>query len=113
MTHLRSRLLAPPPRPRASARRTLPSRPTLTDMLSETGLAVPPGLPPVLTGISADSREIRPGMLYAALPGSKLDGRAFIPDAVSRGAAAVLAPEGTVWPEGVKPVPLITDALPR
>ena len=82
-------------------------------MLREAGLAAPPGLPASLTGISADSREIRPGMLYAALPGSRLDGRAFIPEAVARGAAAVLAPEGTVWPEGVPAVPLIMDALPR
>lgn len=80
-----------------------------------------PVLPPVLpadvmqglTGITADSRAVRPGMLYAALPGNRLDGRAFIADAVSRGAAAVLAPEGTVWPEGVPSRPLIQDREPR
>ena len=36
-----------------------------------------------------------PGFLFAALPGSRVDGRTFIPDAVSRGAVAVLAPQGT------------------
>ncbi len=45
-------------------------------------------------GIAADSREIRPGFLFAALPGTKTDGARFIGDAVKRGAVAVLgAPE--------------------
>ncbi len=64
-------------------------------------------------GITADSRAVRPGFLFAALPGAKADGREFIADAVARGAAAVLAPEGTVWPPGVPPRPLVTDAAPR
>ncbi len=85
----------------------------LNDMLSQAGVAVVPGLPATVTGLSADSRAIRPGMLYAALPGARLDGRDFIADAVARGAAAVLAPEGTPWPEGVPPVPLLTDREPR
>ena len=82
-------------------------------MLQRAGVAAAPGLPASLTGISADSRTIRPGMLYAALPGTRLDGRAFIADAVARGAAAVLAPDGTEWPEGVPAVPLLIDREPR
>ena len=82
-------------------------------MLASLGIAAPPGLPPSLTGVTSDSRQVRTGMLYAALPGSKTDGRAFIADAVQAGAAAVLAPLGTVWPEGVPPRPLILDAEPR
>ncbi len=66
-----------------------------------------------VTGLTADSRAVRPGDLFAALPGTRADGRQFIADAVARGAAAVLAPEGTVWPPGVPPRPLITDADPR
>ncbi len=66
-----------------------------------------------LRGITADSRKAGPGMLFAALPGARMDGRAFIGDAVARGAAAVLAPVGTEWPPGVPPRPLITDAEPR
>ena len=53
------------------------------------------------------------GMIYAALPGSRADGRAYIADAVARGASAVLAPLGTEWPAGVTPRPLILDAEPR
>jgi UDP-N-acetylmuramoyl-L-alanyl-D-glutamate--2,6-diaminopimelate ligase len=48
---------------------------------------------PEITGVTADSRKVRPGTLFAALPGSKVDGRSFIPKALELGAAAVLAPE--------------------
>jgi UDP-N-acetylmuramoyl-L-alanyl-D-glutamate--2,6-diaminopimelate ligase len=68
---------------------------------------------PELAGLTADSRAVRPGFLFAALPGARADGRAFIADAVARGAAAVLAPEGTEWPPGVPPRPLLTAADPR
>ncbi len=42
-------------------------------------------------GLTSDSRKVRPGFLFAALAGSKADGARFVADAVSRGAAAVLA----------------------
>lgn len=66
-----------------------------------------------IAGLTADSRAVGPGMVFAALPGARADGRAFIADAVERGAAAVLAPEGTEWPPGVPVRPLITSADPR
>ena len=80
--------------------------------LPEEPLRAHDGLPP-LEGLTADSRAVRPGFLFAALPGAKADGRAFIADAVARGATAVLAPEGTAWPEGVPARPLLTVADPR
>ena len=66
-----------------------------------------------VAGITADSRQVVPGDLFAALPGSRSDGRAFIADAVARGVVAVLAPQGTDWPQGVPPRPLILDPEPR
>ncbi len=66
-----------------------------------------------IQGITADSRAVKPGFVFAALPGAKQDGRAFIADAVARGAAAILAPLGTEWPPGVPERPLLTDAAPR
>jgi UDP-N-acetylmuramoyl-L-alanyl-D-glutamate--2,6-diaminopimelate ligase len=48
---------------------------------------------PQIVGVTADSRKVRPGYLFAALPGAKVDGRRFIPAALERGAAAILAPE--------------------
>ena len=44
----------------------------------------------VIAGLTADSREVRPGWLFAAMPGSKADGSSFVPDAVAKGAAAIL-----------------------
>ncbi len=46
-----------------------------------------------VTSITADSREVRPGTLFAALPGTRADGASFVPDAVARGAVAVLTTE--------------------
>jgi UDP-N-acetylmuramoyl-L-alanyl-D-glutamate--2,6-diaminopimelate ligase len=40
---------------------------------------------------ACDSREVRPGDLFAALPGTTRDGHEFVVEAVGRGAAAVLA----------------------
>lgn len=47
----------------------------------------------VLTGVSgltADSRAVKPGYLFAALQGEQADGRAFIPQALDAGAAVIL-----------------------
>ena len=66
-----------------------------------------------VAGVSADSRRIKPGFLFVALPGTRLDGRAYIAEAVARGAVAVLAPEGTSWPTEVPSRPLIFDPEPR
>ncbi len=66
-----------------------------------------------ISGLTADSREVAAGYLFAALPGSRADGRDFIPQALEQGAAAVLAPEGTVLPDSAKAVALITDTNPR
>lgn len=45
---------------------------------------------PVL-GLSADSRAVEPGFIFAALPGTVADGRDFIPQAVKKGAVAILS----------------------
>ncbi len=66
-----------------------------------------------ISGLTADSRRVAAGYLFAALPGSRVDGRDFIPQALDKGAAAVLAPEGTRLPDGRRDVALITDANPR
>ena len=73
----------------------------------------PPALPPGIVGLTADSREVRPGYLFAALPGTRADGRRYIPEAMANGAVAILAPTGTALPPFATGVTLITDDVPR
>lgn len=54
--------------------------------------------------LCADSRAVRPGDVFVAMPGHRSDGCAFIADAVARGAAAVLHEAGA---ETVADVPTI------
>lgn len=51
-----------------------------------------------ITGITSDSRAVRKGFLFVAVPGSIQDGRTFIEDAIRHGAKAILAPTGTTIP---------------
>ncbi len=62
---------------------------------------LPPGADPEIHGITEDSRKVRPGMLFVAVPGTLLDGHAYIADAVSRGAAAIVAERTGAIPFGV------------
>ncbi|MFC4668880.1 UDP-N-acetylmuramoyl-L-alanyl-D-glutamate--2,6-diaminopimelate ligase [Seohaeicola nanhaiensis] len=48
------------------------------------------GRDPLITGLSVDSRDTRPGHLFAALPGTKVHGGEFISFALGKGAAAIL-----------------------
>jgi len=68
-----------------------------------------------ITGLTCDSRKVAAGFLFAALPGSRADGRAFIKDALAGGAAAILAPPGTQAPapEPFRQVPILIDENPR
>jgi UDP-N-acetylmuramoyl-L-alanyl-D-glutamate--2,6-diaminopimelate ligase len=71
---------------------------------------------PEISGLTADSREVRPGYLFAALAGARLDGRRFIDDAVARGAVAVLTDDSRgldALRSGRNAVAILTDANPR
>src|SRR5258706_10984162 len=71
----------------------------------------PPVVPPEILGITADSREVKPGYLFAALPGVKTDGARFIADALQRGAAAILVPVGGA--PAATSAPVVEDSDPR
>lgn len=58
--------------------------------LSTLGLSARGGRDPLVTGITSDSRAVRPGFLFAALPGSAAHGASYIPAALAAGAAAIL-----------------------
>ena len=69
----------------------------------------------LINGITQDSRSVKKGYVFAALPGAKFDGRHYIADAVANGAVVILAPAGTAWPDNVPrgTVQLITEDNPR
>jgi len=64
-------------------------------------------------GLASDSREVKPGYLFAAMPGTKLDGAQFIADAVKRGAVAVLGVPGARAAAREAGVRFIADENPR
>jgi UDP-N-acetylmuramoyl-L-alanyl-D-glutamate--2,6-diaminopimelate ligase len=49
-----------------------------------------PAQPLEITGVSCDSRNVKAGDLFAALPGTKVDGSVYARQAAERGAAAIL-----------------------
>ncbi|MBN2741706.1 MAG: UDP-N-acetylmuramoyl-L-alanyl-D-glutamate--2,6-diaminopimelate ligase [Rhodobacteraceae bacterium] len=61
-----------------------------TKMLSELGLTPLGGPDRAISGLSVDSRQVKPGHLFAALPGSNMHGAEFIPYALRMGAGAIL-----------------------
>ena len=57
------------------------------------------------TGVSTDSRSVRPGSLYVALSGDRFDGHDFVAEAFAQGAAGAVVsrpvesgPEGRLYP---------------
>ncbi|MCA8882882.1 MAG: UDP-N-acetylmuramoyl-L-alanyl-D-glutamate--2,6-diaminopimelate ligase [Rhodobacteraceae bacterium] len=61
-----------------------------TRTLAELGLHAQGGRETTITGLSLDSREVKPGHLFAALPGVRVHGGEFIQYALRMGAGAVL-----------------------
>jgi UDP-N-acetylmuramoyl-L-alanyl-D-glutamate--2,6-diaminopimelate ligase len=64
--------------------------PGRTRTLAELGLTATAGSVARVTGLSVDSRQVRQGHLFAALPGTRVHGAEFAVAAVDRGAAAIL-----------------------
>ncbi|MBS0232408.1 MAG: UDP-N-acetylmuramoyl-L-alanyl-D-glutamate--2,6-diaminopimelate ligase [Proteobacteria bacterium] len=64
----------------------------------------PPGAQNIsVSGITAASAAVGPGAIFAGLPGSKVDGAAFVPEAIARGAVAIVVGrnKGVTVPAGV------------
>ena len=73
-------------------------------------LVAPLAAPDVeIKDLTADSRVVKPGTLFAALPGFNADGRDYIDSAVANGASAVLSTPGL---DGLT-VPYLAHENPR
>lgn len=53
-----------------------------------------------VTGVVIDSRQVKPGCLFAAIRGERVDGHSFIPAVMEQGAAAALSEEELMEPKG-------------
>ncbi|MFD1988099.1 UDP-N-acetylmuramoyl-L-alanyl-D-glutamate--2,6-diaminopimelate ligase [Mesorhizobium newzealandense] len=62
-----------------------------------------------VTGISSDSRQVKPGVVFFALAGTKADGATYAADAAGRGAAAIVAGNAIAG----LPVPVLAVEDPR
>ncbi|WGW03356.1 UDP-N-acetylmuramoyl-L-alanyl-D-glutamate--2,6-diaminopimelate ligase [Tropicibacter oceani] len=58
--------------------------------LAELGLTARGGREVQVTGLAVDSREVRQGTLFAAMPGTKVHGASYISTALAQGASAIL-----------------------
>jgi UDP-N-acetylmuramoyl-L-alanyl-D-glutamate--2,6-diaminopimelate ligase len=54
------------------------------------------GANPLISGVVIDSRKIRPGDMFIAMPGGSADGHKFIPAAIANGAAAIVGEQEIV-----------------
>jgi UDP-N-acetylmuramoyl-L-alanyl-D-glutamate--2,6-diaminopimelate ligase len=74
-------------------------------------VGVPAGAAAIdINGMSADSRAIAPGFLFAAFPGTTTDGARFVEEAIRRGAAAIVAGRDAEIPDVV---PILRSTDPR
>ena len=62
----------------------------LTELLSSPATTTDPAADPDILGLTADSRQVQPAFLFAALQGAALDGRRFAGEAITNGAVAIL-----------------------
>jgi UDP-N-acetylmuramoyl-L-alanyl-D-glutamate--2,6-diaminopimelate ligase len=76
-------------------------------------IGVPASAPASVSGVTLRAAEVRPGDLFAALPGSRAHGADFAATALAAGAAAVLTdPDGAARPV-LAGVPLLVHPRPR
>jgi len=64
----------------------------------------------VVSGISIDTRSLKPGDLFFAIRGPNQDGHRFIPEALSKGAAGAVAENGFAYPAVFPPGRLLLKA---
>jgi UDP-N-acetylmuramoyl-L-alanyl-D-glutamate--2,6-diaminopimelate ligase len=68
---------------------------------------------PVLHGVTLASDEVRPGYLYAALPGARTHGARYAADAAARGAVAILTDPTGLDEAAATGLPVCVVADPR
>ncbi len=87
--------------PRTSTGTCVPPSIRLDDLLAATGgHLIAPSAVTAIRGAAVDSRSVTPGSCFVALRGARVDGHAFVGDAIRAGAAAVLVERPVDVPDG-------------
>ena len=96
-------------------RPTFPPRRSLTDLLAAAAGLRPdrPVAGATVSGCTLDSRDVRPGDLYAALSGAQAHGADFAAAAVAAGATAILTDPAGAGRCAAYDVPVLVDDDPR
>ncbi len=109
--------VSPTPEPGGAPLRPDPAGPAgpppvdLRAVAARIGVAAPTGA--LVTGVTLRAGEVRPGDLFAALPGSRAHGADFAAQALAAGAVAVLTdPDGAARP-ALAGVPVLVHPRPR
>ncbi len=103
--------------PHADQYRTAPPRPEqarptpLGDLAAQLGVDAPEAAE--ISGITHDSRAVRPGDLYAALPGARMHGADFAAQAAGLGAAAILTDPAGAERAAATGLPVLVVENPR
>ncbi|MFF6868698.1 UDP-N-acetylmuramoyl-L-alanyl-D-glutamate--2,6-diaminopimelate ligase [Streptomyces sp. NPDC090109] len=103
--------------PHADQYRTTPPRPErvrptpLGDLAAHLGTDTPGDAE--ISGITHDSRAVRPGDVYAALPGARLHGADFVAQAAGLGAAAILTDPAGAERAAATGLPVLVVEDPR
>ncbi len=80
----------------------------LSSLIAPTEGAVFFGEDRTISGITADSRDVKQGFVFVAITGTQTDGHAFIGDAIQRGASSIVIEEGDLAPPMPDTVTLVT-----
>ncbi|MFE0647719.1 UDP-N-acetylmuramoyl-L-alanyl-D-glutamate--2,6-diaminopimelate ligase [Streptomyces sp. NPDC059534] len=103
--------------PHADQYRTTPPRPEqarptpLGDLAAHLGVDTPGAAE--ISGITHDSRAVRPGDVYAALPGARTHGADFVAQAAGLGAAAILTDPAGAARAAATGLPVLVVEDPR
>ncbi len=66
----------------------------------------------LISGLALDSRKVAPGFLFAALPGTRVNGLQFVPEAIERGARALLVAEDAQLPPLEPGIAVVRSPIP-
>jgi UDP-N-acetylmuramoyl-L-alanyl-D-glutamate--2,6-diaminopimelate ligase len=102
----------------APAAAALPPRPRGVRPIELSAVAAAVGVQPstddvLISGVTLRAAEVRPGDLFAALPGARAHGADFAADAMARGAVAVLTDPDGATRAALRGVPVLVHTRPR